>query len=214
MSSDIDYKIYHYCCDDVDDSSWGCVWRNLQTIIDSLKLTVPTMKELAVFFDKEKYFKKITSGNKDIALTTLWLEPYQAGKYLQHIHDINVAHFLWIKNDSSLSNIMTSPLEIYLSNPEDCIYNPSREKEFKNIIINYLKKYKYPILIDNGTFSYLISGYVTADNNISLIRIDPHQKELKKTISLIDFNNFFNSDLWMIMLVMPKKIKKKIILDT
>ena len=204
MSTDINYKIHHYCCDHVNDASWGCVWRNIQTMMDSFKLPVPSMKDLAIFFEKEEYFSKITKGDKDIALTTLWLEPYEAGKYFEHL-GFKVCNILWIKSDEGMANIMNTPLDVYLDNPELSIYNPSRKSDFTNIIVNYLKNYNHPILIDNGTFSYLIGSYLIVDNKLSIIRIDPHTNELKDTISVRELDKLLDAQMWMVMFVMPKK---------
>jgi len=89
-----------------------------------------------------------------------WIEPQHISFYLQDIYKIKSDIYLLNKQIQNLSNL---PSNI------KCI-NMNKEN-INDIIMNHLYR-KKPILIDDGSYSYLIIEYIGYDKYIC---IDPHK---------------------------------------
>lgn len=173
----MDYKTYHYGDNNINDNGWGCSYRNIQTLISCYKyyydkyIEVPCINEIVSFFDKDLKTNK---------LNDLWLEPYEISIFLKkYCNNFDGNNYLFIKNDNDVSRILKTDIAIYTKG--DFIINDFNN--FLLIIKKHFNKYKIPIIIDDGIYSYcfillndqeilLIDPHITNDNNVKKIKID------------------------------------------
>ena len=173
----LNYKTYHYGDNNIDDSGWGCSYRNIQTIISCYKthydnsIIVPCISQIVSFFKKDI----MTKNKRD-----LWIEPYHIGKYIKHfMSTINGKHYAYVIDDNDFSKILKTDILFYLE--QGRIVNTF--DSMIGIIKEHFKKSHLPVVIDDGLYSYC---FLMEDNNITLI--DPHRTEnkiLKKDISFL-----------------------------
>ena len=70
---------YQYGDDDVNDRGWGCVWRNLQTLLHHHRVfAVPTIHEIMARLGVRR-----SDRHRD-----MWIEPLQCKQYLARYHGI------------------------------------------------------------------------------------------------------------------------------
>ncbi len=183
---------YYYNCDGYNDIGWGCVYRNLQTLISfinykyNLNYNIPSINILLLFFNKQNIINK----------QKLWIEPYHVGLWFNNYKEkFTYKHILYVKSDRSIENILYTPIEIYTLNNNKIINNL---EELKHIINNI----NIPLIIDNGTYSYILENI---DINNNIILIDPHTTKLKNIKIKKNYYNFFNNyDCWMIIQIIKK----------
>ena len=78
----MDYQLYHYGLDNLNDTGYGCSYRNIQTFIscyaryNDSECIVP---DILYYFDKS-YMKYI----EQYRTRTLWIEPLQVSEYLEN----------------------------------------------------------------------------------------------------------------------------------
>ncbi len=178
----INYKTYHYGDNNIDDSGWGCSYRNTQTIISCYKkyyddtIIVPCISQILSFFKKDI----MTKNKRD-----LWIEPYHIGEYINSLNlNISGKHYAYVIDDKDFSKILKTDILFYLE--QERIVNTF--DSMLSIIKYHFKKSCLPVVIDDGLYSYCL---LMKDNNI--IIIDPHRNEnkiLKKDISFLK-KNFF-----------------------
>jgi len=183
----MNYKTYHYGDSNIDDCGWGCTYRNIQTIMSAYTYfynstcKLPTIASILEFFQKD-----IRTPIKK----TLWLEPYEAGRYLYGCYGIKSNHLIYIRNDSDILKILTTDISVYLTN--------NRYTNNFNIMFSACKKHfntnKLPIIIDNGVYSYCI---LSIKDNIIKIS-DPHT--LNNNNELEKSTDFLKNSFWMIMI--------------
>ena len=206
--------MYHYCCDGHDDRGWGCVYRNIQTLLAFYRASyqtttgakkytnavvhgnsaIPELYEITNFFGK----------NTDSKGTSMWIEPWQASKFLEKETGTTSRHVLYINGDRYLDNLRFTPLEIYTEHGNAIHTNFA---EFDDEIKNYFhdnnnnKESKmYPIMIDNGTYSYLIEDYVRTANMKDKIKlIDPHTTEPENVLRQVDVDWLAGHNTWMVL---------------
>lgn len=180
----MNYKTYHYGDDQIDDSGWGCSYRNIQTILSCYqknynpKIIIPNITTILNFFSKN-----INSENK----IDLWIEPYQISIYLENYYDeLYFKHCLYVINDTDTSKILKTDFMVYI----DSIFSFD---EIYVLIQEHFKVSKLPIVIDNGTYSYCM--VLKANSEIFLI--DPHVKSDNNVF--IKSLDFLKKSFWMIL---------------
>ena len=196
LSKNIEH--YYYNCDNISDSGWGCVYRNIQTIYSYLNfyifdIKIPTINDILL------YFKKPINGNGK----RMWIEPHQAFLFikndlLKNKKNNNVSFFeiLYVKNNESINHIEFTPLEIYTESP-NLFFTVNEIDNLIKILRKNLQN-NIPILIDNGTFSYLIGSI--NENNYGKI-IDPHSTEKAKIYERYLNDWLSRSSCWMILCI-------------
>ena len=190
---------YHYNCDKFNDAGWGCVYRNIQTIISYINafiilIEIPKLSEILTWFNKP--FNE--QGTK------MWIEPHQAKSFMYNYfyENLNKEYFqfteiLWVKDNNSIEHIEFTPLEIYTKSKNILLCGFERIIELIDIFRVNLNN-KIPILIDNGTYSYLIKS-IDSNNNGTII--DPHCKESARIFER-DLSKWLrNSNCWMVLLI-------------
>ncbi len=176
MNNTIQYKIYRYGDDNINDSGWGCSYRNIQTILSCYKkyynknIDIPLIQEIVSFFKKN-----IDSEN----IRDLWIEPLEVSTYL-NFFDSNFKgkHIAYVINNHDFSKILKTDILFYFENER--IVNDF--KVVQSHICEHFKNTKFPIIIDDGTYSYC---FIIENDYILLI--DPHRKESNIQKKNIDF---------------------------
>ena len=170
-------KIYYYHCDGFDDRGWGCVYRCLQTLLSHMNKDVPTILEIMRLLDIKYDLRK--------SLINMWIEP---------IDCINV-----LKNTFKINSKLISYIPL-LSNHNERMNRTTMndfQQIFKNesILFFIYNNLKYPMIIDDGIYSYLLYGI--DDHRIYIM--DPHKtnNNQKREISIGRFLDNF----WMIAYV-------------
>jgi len=176
-----EYKTYHYGDNNLDDSGWGCSYRNIQTILSCYKkyynssADIPDIKTLLLFFNKTTDIK-----NK----RELWIEPYHISLYLSSTFNFSGDHYAYVIDNYDFSKILKTDLSFYLENNR--VIN--RFDKMLSVIKSHFKKTNLPVVIDDGLYSYCFFM-----DNEDIILIDPHRTEnklLKKSTAFLK-NNFF-----------------------
>ena len=192
------YKLYHYNCNEVDDSGWGCVYRNVQTIISALnclmsiqKVNIPNIKDMLIYFGKEIY----GSGS------SMWIEPYHAEKFISdylkiYQKDIITKQVLWLMNENSIIHIVQTPIEIYTAKNNE-ILSGNEIKKFSILIREYSLTKKIPVLLDNGTYSYLGISQINQNGITQDYIIDPHRTSSAKIIECVFEEWLPKNECWM-----------------
>ena len=178
---------YHYTCESVDDSNWGCAWRSLQsTLRFQLSLSNQTndisfynlfmkygQKELLM----EIYKKMCKKENKDEIVEILskrkfapfennngWAEPFISQLVL---YDFGFEGDLILVNGY--------PKNSYA--PKEVFDKTVNFIEFKEILkVHFSKPNPGPVILDDSCASIAIIGikFNTDNENISLMIMDPH----------------------------------------
>ena len=190
---------YHYNCDNIKDIGWGCVYRNIQTMFSYLNcflfpIKVPSIIKIMKFFNKPTY------GNG----LNMWIEPHQAKEFFksylleyEKLHKLELVEILWVKNNESINQIEFTPLEVYTTSPNLIFATDKKINELLDLLRINLKN-KIPILIDNGTYSYLIKSIDEKNNGII---IDPHCTEHARILEKDLSTWLTNSSCWMIFFI-------------
>ena len=176
MNNTIQYKIYRYGDDNINDSGWGCSYRNIQTILSCYKkyynknIDIPVIQEIVSFFKKN-----IDSEN----IRDLWIEPLEVSTYL-NFFDSNFKgkHIAYVINNHDFSKILKTDILFYFENER--IVNDFNDVQ--SHICEHFKNTKFPIIIDDGMYSYC---FIIENDYILLI--DPHRKETNIQKKNIDF---------------------------
>ena len=189
----IDYKIYHYNDENINDIGWGCTYRNIQTILSCYKkyydssIIIPKITEIVYFF--EKNIKIIKNEMTHSSVKDLWIEPYHVGVFLKWFNiQFDGKNYLYVLNDKDIAKILKTDILIYLN--ENSIIN--NFEKIQILIEEHFSYTKLPIVIDDGTYSYCI---VLNNSDRTLFLIDPH-KTNDDNISIISFD-FLKKRFWM-----------------
>jgi len=197
MNSDNNYpyKVYHYECDGIDDCGWGCVYRNIQTVISAINYfnnesnkSVPSITDMTLFFGKPLIITKKIS---------MWIEPHQAYIYLTNYfkEEYSFKETLFT-NYGNPKSMMFTPIEVY-TNENNNIYTSNEKNKLVNEIVDHFKISDIPILFDNGTYSYLM---MKCEDMMATI-INPHSKTLPDKLYIGLFDWLDSSNTWMILYV-------------
>jgi Ufm1-specific protease 2 len=182
----MEYKLYHYCLDNFDDTGFGCSYRNIQTILSAYKkyydesIKVPDIRHILEYFNKK--YKQIKNKRE------LWIEPYHVSQYINKEYDIKSKITLYIIKNNNVSNILKTSIDVYL---KDKTYH--KFEDLEQLFRNHFCKSKLPIIIDNGIYSYCIGNI----NKNEVTIIDPHTCKDEDVIKIKDFS-FIKNSFWMI----------------
>ena len=174
MQINLPKKKFFYNCDGFYDVGWGCVYRCLQNVIYFLLQREDSILSIMKFL-KIEY-------DPFIQTRQLWIEPIDCKFYLKEKYKIASKLILYLPNDTI--HMLRSK-----KNDFDQIYK-------KNNIISYLKNKAWcPIIIDDGTYSYMI--YKIDEKNVYFL--DPHRMN-NDQLKVFSIETFLKRD-WMILLI-------------
>ena len=180
---------YHYGCESVDDTNWGCAWRSLQSALRfQLSLSNQT-KDISFYNLFMKYgpkntlieiFKKMCKKeNKDELVDILSKRTFapfenQSGWAEPFISQLALYDFGF---EGDLILVNGYPKNSYA--PKEVFDKTVDFKEFKEILKNYFNSPNpAPIILDDSWASVAIIGVqFNKDNeNIEMMIMDPHAR--------------------------------------
>ena len=201
---------YHYNCESVNDSGWGCAWRSLQTCLrfqlslsNSIKEKDISFKNLFLSYGKKnklidiyKQMSKDLNKDKNIEILSKkvfapfenpngWAEPFISQLIL---YDFGFEGELILINFYNTSSYA----------PKEVFNRTITFKEFINILENHFStKNSPPIILDDSVVSICIIGIKInkEKETINLIIMDPHSSNIDTKIGLyiikLDFDGKF-----------------------
>lgn len=180
---------YHYICESVDDSHWGCAWRSMQSVLRfQLSLSNQDKNKDISFYN---LFMKY--GSKD-TLLEIFMKMNENKDITGPLNELMDKQFAPYETDSGWAEPFISQLVLYdfgfegelilINNYPSHSYAPksvfSRTltfKEFKELFINHFtQKNPAPIILDDSYSSISVIGinYDEKQDVIELIIMDPH----------------------------------------
>ena len=165
--------IWGYGDGNENDEGYGCVYRNVQTLLQML-----TGKQPPSVTDLRTILKVPWSENKK----SMWIVPRDAEKLINKL----------VPCAPTRTRTFTTS-----------------ESTTREIVQNFIQQSLHqagslPILVDNGTSSYLI---LEKRGDFGYLIGDPHKKKPSQRRRLLTkqnfFRNFFRYPKWMILVVMP-----------
>jgi len=167
---------YAYTSEGVEDTSWGCAWRAIQTMLSSYyhgnTASIPGFQELYKKYCTHEFmqeqFAKIYPSE---AKTThdwkapeddwhMWADPFVARIILS---DLTV--------DATLYSVQNAPRVLSPNVNDGNVTFP----QFREKLVEHFQKQGFPLVIDNGKFALNILGVGTSDDGKTHLLIgDPH----------------------------------------
>ena len=190
-------KIYRYHDEGANDLHWGCVYRNMQTLLNSLGATTPDIYNLTKQMGIEIDWNAIDPNN----YKSLWIEPQDVCQYIyKYIHPLPSQQVLIYRVKSKEESGETREKKCSNGN----IYTYYTVYLSPKEIGKYLTKTGLPILIDNGISSYMIAGVRGGATSQVMYRIiDPHYGLSYAKVPLgfvpdgvFDYGNDDGKDTW------------------
>ena len=188
----VDYEIFYYTKNNFNDIGFGCSYRNIQTLISSIKkyqipsIHVPDIQELLKDI-KPSYKEIIADGEtKD-----LWIEPHDIAEYIKNHLDmfsLKIVYFTSAYDSKKMLN--ERDLSKY-----DLFIRIQKFDKLLDMLISHFKNSKLPVAIDNGTYSYLIAEIY--DCREKFLLIDPHVTKVECALNVKDIG-FIKNNFWMI----------------
>jgi len=192
--------IWGYGDGNENDEGYGCVYRNVQTLLQML-----TGKQPLSVTDLRTILQVPWSENKK----SMWIVPRDAEKLINKLVPcattstftiLKVLNAPWSENKKSMWIV-----------PRDATTSTftTSESTTREIVQNFIQQSLHqagslPILVDNGTSSYLI---LEKRGDFGYLIGDPHKKKPSQRRRLLTkqnfFRNFFRYPKWMILVVMP-----------
>lgn len=176
------HMIYHYGDEDFNDRGYGCVYRNIQTLLsvfleqnphDNRK--VPGIVQLLREFKGDDF--------QQLSVSDRWIEPHAAGQYLQKKWNIGGKDVMSIGIKGDRPCIMSTDVSIYGEHVGSSAIRDERgitllSSEALNELHTHFRFGGLPVLIDDGVMSYLIMGM----DNAVLFIADPHMYTREKRV--------------------------------
>ena len=172
---------YYYKCELINDNTWGCAWRSLQTVLSYL-LSIQQRKENISF---QNLFLKY--GKREVLLN-LYLKCYrkeEVPNYLNipfspyenengwaepFISKLILFHFGF---EGKLILINDYPVNAYA--PEEVFEEKINFEDFVNLLDEHFNhENSTPVIIDDSIVSIIISGIKIENDFIYFIILDPH----------------------------------------
>lgn len=185
-------QLYFYSSESVNDTSWGCGWRAIQTLLSpyysELNREVPDFRRLYQSYGSRDFLTKeyalhYPNGPQD------WLSPHES-------------YYMWadpfIGHMIAKSLGLSSTLLILHGCPET--FSPAigdrliSFSELRGILEDHFNQDGYPVMIDNGQFAMNIIGVGKEKDNLLLLISDPHlrfdrDEQLLNGIYLIELDD-------------------------
>lgn len=189
---------YYYMCDQYNDIGFGCTYRCIQTILSAIHFHKNSFQEVPTFQYLLFFFNKIPQNV--IKKSDIWLEPHHAYTFLNTKYKYTGTEILYVPNDKSIENILKTPIEIYTLK-QNKIYTKNNINILRNDFIEYFKQSRIPVIIDNGTYTYLVADCKYNIDNLELTIIDPHCIKANTQIYQRNWEDFIPNSLWMILIL-------------
>ena len=228
-----DATVHFYLCEDGNenlyDYGWGCGWRSMKTVFS----TIPKVNQESVFklFNQYSEESKLVEAYKSInPLMTPeqeheirlsapvhhnnWTEPF-----IGYIHMQRLGVPCSLEIYGKYPHKMDSPKFAY---KKDFIKTFS---QFVDRLENDFKKYKSPVLLDNGRYAFALLGLKKSQDSVEFLIGDPHTSSANESIYTVVFNKeghhlsntvqqkncfslspkeiFFNGGSWMLLFPQP-----------
>lgn len=172
---------YYYKCESINDISWGCAWRSLQTVLSYL-LSIQQRKENISFqnlflkygkrevllnFYLKCYKKEEVPNYLNIPFSPYenengWAEPF--------ISKLILFHFGF---EGKLILINDYPVNSYA--PEEVFEEKINFEGFVNLLDEHFNhENSTPVIIDDSIVSIIISGIKIENDFVYFIILDPH----------------------------------------
>ena len=178
---------YHYACESVDDSNWGCAWRSLQSVL-RFQLSLSNQTKDISFYN---LFMKYGSKNILLEIYKKMCKKENKDKILDILSKKTFAPF---ENNNGWAEPLISQLVLYdhgfegdliLVNgypknsyaPKEVFDKCVEFKEFKKILKNHFStENPGPIILDDSYASISIIGikFNNDNENIEMMIMDPH----------------------------------------
>ena len=178
---------YHYACESVDDSNWGCAWRSLQSVL-RFQLSLSNQTKDISFYN---LFMKYGSKNILLEIYKKMCKKENKDKILDILSKKTFAPF---ENNNGWAEPLISQLVLYdhgfegdliLVNgypknsyaPKEVFDKCVEFKEFKKILKNHFStENPGPIILDDSYASIAIIGikFNNDNENIEMMIMDPH----------------------------------------
>jgi len=187
-------KIYHYNCDGFPDQGFGCVYRNVQTVLAKLSCPVPTLLDM---------MRMCSIDSDSPELSSKWIEPIDARRIIKKkcewvcpqqkfVLGLYVRH----SPDDAAKRMYRTKLRDF-----DWMSEDSTEVDAK-IKRSLRETSGTPIIIDNGVSSFAIVGYINnaASTTTTYWVADPHAN--RPVVRTMSFKDMFQRDpMWMMLFV-------------
>lgn len=196
-TSNLNYlKIYHYGSESVEDYSWGCVWRALQTTLwYLLSINGRTSQEEEKALSFKEFFMKY--GRRD-KLEELYRKAYNykekdlptfitKGKFPPFELSNGFAEPFICKlaiSDYGFKSqliLVNGYPEEHANSPKEVFEKTVFWEEFKEILVDHFKTGTgSPVIIDDGLLGACIDGISEKEDGTVLVILDPHIWEKMK----------------------------------
>jgi hypothetical protein len=186
----MNYTVYHYGCQNFNDTGYGCSYRNMQTLISSIGIEPPLITTLLKYF-----FTNYSHYIDNNQTRRLWIEPCDISIYMKDIHKIDGKNILYMVSDRDIEMMSRGNIIDYIQN--NSIYVREQFNTLLDLLSQHFTKYDQhnaiPIIIDNGVYSYCLIGIDS--QNIRLC--DPHKFNTSDAIYSKQLA-FLKEKFWMI----------------
>ncbi len=164
-------KIYRYGSQGFDDYGWGCVYRNVQTLLALSDLPVPSIPEMQ------------TQLGIDPTLfgRNLWIEPVDVRQYLP-----------WRVSLALYTKLANAEPHMLRTKTKDFDHTFRDEEETESFLLSRLKE-NTNILIDDTVYSYILIAITDG----TYVYIDPHVQE--NNVRTMSRKQFYNRPVWMML---------------
>ena len=160
--------------DMIEDSGWGCVWRNVQTVIASRGLQPPSVSFM---------MRWLGVGHSPDSPRSMWIEPQDAAKLLAP----------FVQLTPRLVSFLDPPTQ-----SEDCAQLYERVDDGRQVLMRIVATLSLgvPVLIDDGIVSYCIFGHELMGGENWWIIADPHVENTRRKMA----HRIFLDRPWMMLL--------------
>lgn len=182
---------YHYACDTVDDTGWGCTYRCIQNSCSQLDEEVPSMKDIRMFF----FLEKKTQTKQ------LWLEPAHVASFMK-LRDNIQTRTIYYTNTENTKIYKTGAYEVPTqTHPTSYDEQLAGDIQELMILLSSTEKTKRTAIIDDGIYSYCVLCCNNKNDTWYAEIIDPHTHDKNTTERCVPMSFFSKSPVWMICFV-------------
>lgn len=171
--------LYRYHSDGMNDFSWGCVYRNFQTLLLEMDIPVPSLRECMQYVlspEKANLDYSDLVGSK----RHLWIEPHDLAAFINtnyKDHKLDCKLMIYDTKTRQLIN-KEEIMRKVTKKGQTVVYDEyvSESSEIRNRIQEFIKQHQLPIIIDDGDYSYILMGISCDDDggDVWYLIGDPH----------------------------------------